>query len=150
MSLSSMQMGIVIASNGNVFKIIKEQILTDKTQSEQETMNTTLKSCAIIGLGIGSLLGGTMLGNGKRSKIIQYNILGLVATGASMYLQFTSMCVWRFVHGFATGILVNACPKMIEETVPADVMDYGFGSTNLCINVAIMITLLLGIGLPPE
>jgi len=77
--------------------------------------------------------------------------LGLVATCASMYLQFASMCVWRFIHGFATGILVNACPKMIEETVPGNVMDYGFGtSTNLCINVAIMITLLLGIGLPPE
>jgi len=114
-------------------------------------MNTILQSCSVIGLGVGSLLGGTMLGNGKRSKIIQYNILGLAASGASLYLEFFSICVWRFIHGFATGILVNACPKMIEETVPANVMDYGFGtSTNLCINVAIMVTLLLGLGLPPE
>lgn len=35
--------------------------------------------------------------------------------------------------------------------MPAHVMDYGFGtSTNMSINVAIMITQLLGHGLPPE
>ena len=33
MSLSSMQFGIVLASNGNVFKIIKEQIFADKSES---------------------------------------------------------------------------------------------------------------------
>ena len=66
MSLSSMQFGIVLATDGNVFKIIKEQLFTDKTDTEKETLNTILQSCSVIGLGIGSLLGGTMLGNGKR------------------------------------------------------------------------------------
>ena len=151
MSLSSMQFGIVLATDGNVFKIIKKQLFTDKTDTEQETLNTILQSCSVIGLGIGSLLGGTMLGNGKRSKIINYNIVGLCASSASLYLNFNLICIARFIHGFSTGILVNACPKMIEETVPSHVMDYGFGtSTNLSINVAIMISLLLGLGLPPE
>jgi MFS family permease len=103
----------------------------------------------VVGIGIGSVLGGTMLGNGKRHIIIMYNFIGLIASCASLYLNFYTLCIARFIHGVATGILVCAAPKMIEETVPAHVMDYGFGtSTNLCINVAIMGCLLLGIGLP--
>ena len=92
-----------------------------------------------------------MLGNGKRHIIITYNFIGLIASACSLYLNFYTLCIARAIHGYATGILVCAAPKMIEETVPSHVMDYGFGtSTNLCINVAIMISLLIGIGLPPE
>ena len=94
-----------------------------------------------------------MLGNGKRRLIIHFNFNALVATLMSLFgtKSFGFLCFFRFCHGYFTGILVNACPKMIEETVPAHAMDYGFGiSTNLFINVAVMITLLLGLGLPPE
>ena len=40
---------------------------------------------------------------------------------------------------------------MIGETVPGHMLDKGFAtSTNISIQVAIMISLLLGLGLPPE
>lgn len=96
-----------------------------------------------------------MLGNGKRRLIIINNCSALSASLLSILeyrtFAFGSLCIFRYLHGYFTGILVNACPKMIEETVPAHAMDYGFGiSTNLFINVAVMITLLLGLGLPPE
>ena len=35
MCLSSMQFGIVLATDGNVFKIIREQLFTDKTDDEK-------------------------------------------------------------------------------------------------------------------
>jgi len=40
---------------------------------------------------------------------------------------------------------VVACPKIIEETIPSHLMDYGFGtSTALGINFNTMITLGMG------
>jgi MFS family permease len=149
MSLSSMNFGIGLASNQTVCSILSKKL--DWSTSDQ-TFNTTLiQSCSIIGIGLGSCLGGNMLGNGKKRVLFIYNIIALLSSASSLYLNFYLICASRLIHGFATGILVCAAPKMIEETVPSHVMDYGFGtSTNLCINVAIMIELLLGIGLPPE
>ena len=153
MSLSSMQFGIVLASNGNAFKILQQQMFPELDQEERDGYNTILQSSAVVGLGIGSLVGGTMMGNGKRRLVITYNYLALVASFLSLFAgkTFWLLCISRFFHGYFTGILVNAAPKIIEETVPAHVMDKGFGiSTNLFINVAVMSTLLLGVGLPPE
>ena len=50
---------------------------------------------------------------------------------------------------FESGVHVNSCQKVIEETVLFNVIDKGFGaSTNLLINFAIMVNMLLGFWLP--
>ena len=55
----------------------------------------------------------------------------------------------RFIFGAASGINVVACPKIMEETVPHHLMDYGFGtSTAIGINFQTMITLLFSYFMP--
>ena len=49
-----------------VFKIIKEQIFIDESDHERGMYVTILQTCAVSGLGVGCLMGGTMLANGKR------------------------------------------------------------------------------------
>lgn len=66
-----------------------------------------------------------------------------------MILVFWVICVGRFFMGFGTGLIMTAAPKFILETVPMHVLDRGFGSsTNIAINLAILINTLVAIGVP--
>ena len=68
-----------------------------------------------------------------------------------MFLNFWQMCFGRFIYGFATGVLTCTTPKMVEEIIPAKLMNKGFGmSTSLFINIAIFGCLILGGGMPDE
>ena len=59
--------------------------------------------------------------------------------------------VGRFLFGFSSGVFLCATPKVIEETIPTHLQDYGFStSTNMMINVFIAITMFMGVGMPEE
>ena len=81
--------------------------------------------------------------------VILFNIVGLLGCLLSLVANVPILCCGRFIYGFACGVIVCATPKILEETIPAHVMDNGYGtSTNLAINIMIMVSLLLGIGMP--
>ena len=72
-----------------------------------------------------------------------------MSSGLSLFSVYGLICVGRFIHGFSSGVLVSAVPKIIDETAPAHIVDKWFAtSTNLMINVGIMTMMLLGIGTP--
>ena len=78
-------------------------------------------------------------------------MIGILACGISVIDNFWIICLGRLLHGFVAGVLCTAAPQMIGETVPAHLMDYGFGvSTNVIIMVGVMICMLLGIGIPDD
>lgn len=59
------------------------------------------------------------------------------------------MVISRAIFCYFAGVLVLAAPKVIEETVPNYLIDYGFGSsTGAVINLQVMITMLIGFGYP--
>lgn len=59
------------------------------------------------------------------------------------------MCFGRFVFGFSCGVLICTTPKAIDETVPSDLIDKGFGtSTNIIINLSFMMVAVLSLGMP--
>lgn len=108
-----------------------------------------LSTSALVGIAIGNIFGGDFVKNGRRKTIIQFNILGAIATCFTLVLDFYSMCFGRMVFGFASGILSCATPKMLDETVPANLMDKGFGtSTNILINLAFFVVLIMAMGMP--
>jgi len=57
------------------------------------------------------------------------NFLGIVGCFLSIYPNLAVISVGRFLFGVASGINVVACPKILEETVPSHLMDYGFGTS---------------------
>lgn len=81
------------------------------------------------GMALGSLLGGPMLKWGKRPVIIICNIICVITSVTSCYFNFWTMVASRTVFCYFAGVLVLAAPKVIEETVPNHLMDYGFGSS---------------------
>jgi MFS family permease len=69
----------------------------------------------------------------------------------TLILNFLVICIGRFLFGFASGVLLSIAPKLVEETVPARLLDYGYGViTNILINVAVMYSMILGFGVPSD
>ena len=67
----------------------------------------------------------------------------------SIWLNWPLMLAGRFVFAFTAGITTSATPKMIEETVPAHLIERGFGqSTNTFICFGFFLALLAGSGTP--
>lgn len=61
------------------------------------------------------------------------------------------MCFGRFVLGMCAGVVLCTTPKMIEETVPAHLLEKGFGSsTSVFVNLAFFVALLASGGMPED
>lgn len=110
---------------------------------------TLLSSSSVAGIAIGALAGGSLIAGGRKRMVILFNFVALVGVVLSLINNFTLMCVGRLIFGFASGVFVVAGSKMLDETIPAHLMDHGYGaSTNLAINVFIMVSMLMGLGMP--
>lgn len=104
-----------------------------------------MSTLAIIGIAFGSLLGGSLMKKGRRMTIIASNIACIAICLLSFIKVFWVICLSRFLYGFFSGIIVAAAPKWLDETIPTHLIDKGFGaSTNLAVNIAIMILMVLG------
>lgn len=90
-----------------------------------------------------------MISNGRIKVVLLFNVVAIAASFSSLFLNFWLIALSRMVHGFASGVLVTAAPKTLEESIPAHLLGYGFGSsTNILINAAIMCLMLIGIAMP--
>ena len=108
-----------------------------------------LSTASIGGIAIGSLVSGSILKNGRIKIITVCNIVSIISTFLSIWLNWELMLAARFVFAFSAGIAGSACPKMIEETIPAHLIEKGFGqSTNTIICFCFFLTLLASFGTP--
>lgn len=92
-----------------------------------------MATSSIIGICIGSLLGGDIIKYGRRWTILHFNIIGLLASLTMFTLNYNVMCIGRVIFGFSSGVMLCATPKMIDETVPAKLLDKGFGASTAII-----------------
>ena len=110
-----------------------------------------MSTASVLGISIGAILGGKIIAYGRRRAVLIFNIIGIIGSLLSVITNFYVILLGRLTFGFAAGVLVTACPKIVEETIPGHYMDYGYGtSTNLGINLFVMISLLSGLILPSE
>lgn len=69
----------------------------------------------------------------------------------SMFPRMVIMGIGRLIYGFSGGIFCVMGPRILNETVPAHLMDLGFSSSvNIWINIFAMISMLLGLGQPDK
>jgi len=79
------------------------------------------------------------------------NWVGLIGSLLSLVLDFKVMVLGRFVFGFASGVLLCVAPRILQETIPAKLMDKGFGaSTNIILNLCGFCMLVMAMGMPEE
>ena len=81
--------------------------------------------------------------------VILFNIIAIVSCCFCLVKNIYLIYIGRIIYGFCTGVFTCATPKIIDDTIPAHVIDKGYGiSTNLAINLYVMISMGLGLGMP--
>lgn len=109
-----------------------------------------LATAPVVGGLLGCMLASVILPYGRRKFIILANVISIAMALLALILNYWLLVVTRVGYGIAVGLIISSAPVMLEETVPHQWMDKGFGaSTNLCINFGIMTTTILGVGNPP-
>ena len=100
-------------------------------------------------LAFGAIVGGKMLNNGRRCAMILMNILGIIGSLMSVYPNYFVLIAGRGFYCLSAGVLISAVPRILEETIPSDKLDLGFGaSTNIAIDVLIFINTIMVMFMP--
>lgn len=82
--------------------------------------------------------------------MILFNIIAIFAVLSTLFLNVYAICFGRLVFGICGGIFGVALPRMIEETVPANLLGPFGVVTNLSVNAGGLTAILMGIGLPDD
>ena len=117
-------------------------------KDEATLYNTIISSSAIFGVVTGSLLGGKFITFGRRRSIIVFNIFSAMATTLTMFLNLPMICIGRYLFGMCCGVFSVAGPKMLDETIPVNLISSFGTATNSMMAAGIMIAIVLGLFLP--
>ena len=113
-------MTFAMAGNTNTTAIFEAKFGWDK--DEAILYNTIISSAGIIGLTIGSILGGSLLGLGRRRTIIIAQSMAVIAACISMVTHEATLSIGRLLLGIGAGIMNVAFGKMITETIPEHIV----------------------------
>jgi MFS family permease len=102
----------------------------------------------VLGAAIGSFAGGKLIQFGRRRMMLLFNVLAILAVGLTLFLNVYLICLGRLLFGFCGGIFGVALPRMIEETVPQNLLGPFGIVTNLSVNTGGLVAILMGAGLP--
>jgi MFS family permease len=105
-------------------------------------------SSAVLGAAIGSFAGGKLIQYGRRKMMIIFNAIGIIAVLMTLVLNVYSICFGRLLFGFCGGIFGVALPRMIEETIPQNLLGPFGVVTNLSVNTGSLVAILVGAILP--
>lgn len=148
-NLSTTHFGLALSSTNAVLPALKIQLGWPKDQWEMYI--TLISSASVAGVAVGCVCGGSLIANGRKRMITIFTFVQVIGSVLAMIPNTWVIMVGRFIYGFCSGIFAVAGPKILNETVPAHLLDFGFGcSTNIVINLFVLISMLLGIGMPTD
>jgi MFS family permease len=79
-----------------------------------------------------------LIAKSRRKVIIGGNLIVILGSSLCVIKDIWSISVGRVLIGFGAGLGISAAPKIIEESIPEHILQYGFGiSTNLAVCIAI-------------
>ena len=141
---TSLQAGWSIAENAQVGFVLEK-----KLNWETPNYNLITTIAANIGLGIGSLLGGIITPKlGLKNTIIICNFLGLFSNLLKQILSTETIISGRLLFGITSGILTFCMTKVLNDTVPSEVMNLYGGLINISFSFGIFASNFLGMIIP--
>ena len=127
-------------------------ILAEKFDWGEEIkfFNTIITSAGIVGLCLGSLLGGKFITGGRRKSALIMCLIAFLGGLLTQVLYVPTILVGRLMYGFAGGTLSIVMAKSIDETMPSSVKGQFGIASNAFIAGGIMLTFFMGAILPDE
>lgn len=145
-SLGIFQLGYVLAANNQVSSILDVEF--NLSMSEKSFYHTMIGSSAVLGATLGSFSAGSIISIGRRKSMVIFNLIAVMAVTGTIFLNFYSICVCRFILGYCGGMFSVVLTRMIEETVPVHLLGTFGIVTNLAMNAGNMTSIIMGAGLP--
>mgnify|MGYP000853020238 FL=1 len=118
-----MQIGAALAATGPVAQALRYKLNWGDDKPTIDFLTTVISTSSIVGLALGNIFGGDFVAHGRRLTLIRFNILGMIATAFTFYLNFWSMCFGRMLFGFCVGVILCATSKIIVECIPNNLID---------------------------
>ena len=96
------------------------------TSEELRINDTLINLFSQIGKMLGAFLGGHLIESGRKEVFIKYSVLSIISCHIMQYLSIWTLCLGKLLNGIFVTVVVMACGKMINETVPVYLLEtYG-------------------------
>ena len=82
-----------------------------------------------LGLVSGAIFSAKLMQFGRKYIFICANFLGLIACFLSVGGNYPVLLFGRALYGFIGGIVINVIPKFLQETIPQDIYNQGYGAS---------------------
>lgn len=112
-------------------------------------MQTYFLTAPALGITAGAMVGGKVMNYGRRMPLIIFNLVGAGSCLLSVFDDFYLCLTGRVMFGVATGVLITIAPRVIQETIPDQHFDKGFGAmTNVGIDIVVLTSTIMVMFLP--
>ena len=88
------------------------------TQADTHKYQGFLGASIVLGMTIGAVCGGKLMTIGRRRAILIACPIGMVGLSLTLYRNFFTFMIGRFIFGFSVGLFSTICPRFIEEIIP--------------------------------
>jgi SP family sugar:H+ symporter-like MFS transporter len=109
-----------------------------------------LQSFTTLGTAIGAFYGGKVIKIGRRKAAIYISIVATLVVIPTLFLEFWTICFFKFLWGCCCGMFGVMTARMIEETFPFHLSSVGGCMTNTSYGLGAMISIVLGLVLPGD
>ena len=106
--------------NNQTASIFAAKLNWDPDQTR--TFNTLINFSSQVGKAAGALYGGRIIPFGRKKAFIKYNILAFLSCMVMQYVSIWTLAVGKLLNGFFVTVVHIAAVKMINETVPVEVL----------------------------
>jgi MFS family permease len=111
-----MHIGWAISGANQVANVMATKF--DWNEDEAVFYNSLINTSSILGMCLGSIIGGWAIGKGRRKALIYANFVCMGASLLNLILNVWAIITGKFIFGIGAAVMLVGVPKMIEETVP--------------------------------
>lgn len=98
----------------------------------------------------GAYVAGIMIKHGRRKVLLFGSLIGIVGVAITIYQQLWSIILGRLIYGFSCGLLAVSMPRLMEETIPGELVGFFGGLYCVSFAVAVLIAFGMALFLPPD
>jgi MFS family permease len=113
-------------------------------------MESIVGSSATLTIMFGSWAAGYLIKSGRRKVLILGAVIGSCGAAITIYQNFYAIICGRLIYGFSCGLLAITMPRVMEETVPGELVGMFGGCYCLSFAFATLVAYAMAVFLPPE
>ena len=137
-----------MTANTNLIPVFQAKFGWD--DQEKVYYSTLISTIAVIGLSLGTLVGGKTMTIGRRRALIIMEVVAFVGGLITQVLDVRLICIGRFMYGLTAGHATIIMAKSVDETFPGELASRFGVITNAFNTIGIMLVFFLSGAVVPK